>query len=76
MINSNLRELWPGLTIIGEEDLVGDFKFKKLSSQKVVKEVFPQNCLEGCDEELEVEHACVWVDPVDATLSYTQGHLH
>ena len=23
-----------------------------------------------------MKHSCVWIDPIDATLSYTQGHLH
>jgi|JI6StandDraft_1071083.scaffolds.fasta_scaffold12974_8 3'-phosphoadenosine 5'-phosphosulfate (PAPS) 3'-phosphatase len=76
MVNSNLRDLWPKLTIIGEEELVGDIQYSKIPSHKIDKEVFPKGCFEDFDEELEVEHACVWVDPLDATLSYTQGHLH
>lgn len=28
------------------------------------------------DEDLPIDEVCVWVDPLDGTLSYTQNYLH
>jgi hypothetical protein len=73
MITATFKELWPTLTVVGEEEVCLETPSYRFANHVINKDIFPVECLVIEDEELELEHTCVWVDPLDATLSYTQG---
>lgn len=76
---NGLRSHWPGLRMVGEESTnYKNFRGGFLSKPRQL-DLSPHQDIEGFDayenEELPIEDACVWIDPLDATLSYTKGEL-
>lgn len=75
MISEALHSYWPSLTIVGEESLHPKVPAHKLDLRNLDADLGPQPYLNEKAEELPIADSCVWVDPVDGTLSYTEGQL-
>lgn len=73
MISDALKEHWPKLTIIGEESIGPKVQASQVDLSGFDRRLTTLPYLH--DQELLVEDACVWIDPVDGTLSYTEGQL-
>ncbi|KAM4041103.1 3'(2'),5'-bisphosphate nucleotidase 1 isoform 1-T1 [Anomaloglossus baeobatrachus] len=73
-ICASLARKFPGLTIIGEEDLPSEEVSEDLiepgQSEEILKVTFPSQYNSIKEEEL-----VVWVDPLDGTKEYTEGLL-
>ena len=80
MIKSVLEKTWPGLRIVGEEaDVCYDAThnhFDDMPKSKEESRLYQKTHLRNAfDVELPIEHCCAWVDPLDATTSFTKGRL-
>lgn len=72
LIISGLWAVYPGLVVIGEEDTPDLVASHEMPDTTLVEE-------NSVPEELRnvpLEDVCVFVDPLDATLEFTQGHTH
>jgi 3'(2'), 5'-bisphosphate nucleotidase len=72
LIISNLLHYFPGLTIIGEEELKVDSSavLPHLSLDLISPLLLPESL-----RELELSDLNVWVDPLDGTLEFVNGNL-
>ncbi|XP_071504385.1 LOW QUALITY PROTEIN: 3'(2'),5'-bisphosphate nucleotidase 1-like [Diadema antillarum] len=71
-IVSSLQNRFPGITVIGEEDLkeTATDLIELGDSEEVLKRSCPDDL-----KSVVLEDIVVWVDPVDGTKEYTQGYL-
>lgn len=73
LIVASLHKQFPGLTVIGEEDDC-DSEDEALLVTAFDEEVLKQKCPEHLCK-LTVDDLVVWVDPLDGTAEFTEGHL-
>jgi 3'-phosphoadenosine 5'-phosphosulfate (PAPS) 3'-phosphatase len=75
MISRVLHQHWPNLTIVGEESLHGSVKSTNVDLKDIDRDLTTEPYLQDQTEDLAIKNSCVWIDPVDGTLSYTEGNL-
>lgn len=73
-IVASLMTRFPGITVIGEEELekekIEDRQIEMGDSQEVLGVQCPPQY-----QDIDLKDVVVWVDPVDGTTEYTQGYL-
>jgi len=81
VIVSNIRTMFPGIRLVGEED-EADSKEEacKLGETQVVPlDAVPMlECMEvptELAESLTLEDTCLWIDPLDGTIEFVRGNL-
>jgi 3'(2'), 5'-bisphosphate nucleotidase len=80
-IFGGLRHFFPGITLVGEEDeeYKGEItlNFKSINKNLLPFEIFTNSDTSKVllDEELNMNDVIVFVDPLDATLSFTKNEL-
>ena len=78
MICGSLKKAFPNLTVIGEE---GEVDLANVKSDLLVTEQ-DKSVIEHYEaklsndiKEAKMEDLTVWVDPLDGTKEFTEGHL-
>ena len=78
MICGSLKKAFPNLTVIGEE---GEVDLTNVKSDLLVTEQdrsvieLYEAKLSNDIKEAKMEDLTVWVDPLDGTKEFTEGHL-
>ena len=74
MIVNSLAKLWPSIQIIGEENVDAHNALSPIGEKPIDDHVdFFRQYFQS--SVLELEDFCVWIDPLDGTLSFLNGNL-
>jgi len=74
MIIGSLSKQYPGLCVVGEEECNGENVDKKLLVTDMDSDVLKHECPSEY-QDLKMDDIVVWVDPLDGTKEFTEGHV-
>lgn len=73
IIVTSLSQQFPGIVVVGEEDDC-EVANNNLIVQDFDNEVFQHECPDDF-KDLDIADLVVWVDPLDGTKEFTEGHI-
>jgi len=74
MIIGSLSKQYPGLCVVGEEECNGENVDEKLLVTDMDSDVLKHECPSEY-QDLKMDDIVVWVDPLDGTKEFTEGHV-